>query len=106
MTYSRHVRMPIVESRKFMHQVNQSRNLLLGIVTKDLLGQGLVVRLRMVLLNLEIHEALHAGVERRVGDCNIIRMPSAVEFVVVAGDTVVRILKYRVEVLFDACIVL
>ena len=91
-------------------------------MAKNLLSQCLMIRLCVVLLNLKVDEALHARDQGAVPDCSIVWMPCAVtgimlalscvalwdediQFIVVAGDTVVRVLKDRVKVLDDTGVV-
>lgn len=90
--------MPVVEGGVLVHQVHESGDLALGVVTHDLAvsHRGREAR---VTVELALQETLVGGGQRAVGNGRIVRGESAVELEVVASHRVVRVVQDRVKVL-------
>lgn len=93
----------MVEGGELIHQVDQSRDLALRVVTHDLPRSSLRRDLR-VGGGLAVDEAVQAGSQRAIGNGGIVGRVGAEELEVVAGDRVVRVMQNRVKVLVDGAV--
>lgn len=98
LTYSRNAREPVVEGGELVNQVDKDRDLLLGVVSQNLLSSKLRsdARVRDQLL---VNEALLSGRDLAVSNIGIAGRILAKELKVVTSDRVVRVVGNRVEVL-------
>lgn len=93
--------MPVVEGGELVDQVDESRDLILGVVSDDLAGRRLRVRLGIP-GDLAVNEAGEVGLESAIGNGFLVRVEGAVELEVVTGDRVVRVVQDGVKVLVEA----
>lgn len=97
-TYSRDTREPVVEGGKLINQVDNDGNLLLGVISQNLLSSKLRsdARVRNQLL---VDETLLSGSEFVVSNIGIARSELAKELKVVPSDGMVGVIGNGVEVL-------
>lgn len=97
-TYSRNTREPVVEGGKLINQVDNDGNLLLGVISQNLLSSKLRsdARVRNQLL---VDETLLSGSEFVVSNIGIARSELAKELKVVPSDGMVGVIGNGVEVL-------
>jgi hypothetical protein len=88
---------PVVEGGELVHQVNHSGDLVLRVVTHNLLSGEL--RGDVVTLNLALDEALEVGLESAIGNSVIVRAPLTVQLEVDTSNGVIRVVDNRVKVL-------
>lgn len=88
--------MPIVESGEPINQIHQSRNLLLTIITQNLLRSriGRIGRRRVIHGHLAIEEPLKIRRQGATLNSILVRMIGAIELEIVTGDTVVRVMHH------------
>lgn len=103
-TYTWNTGVPVVEGGEFINNVDQSRDIFLSIVVHDLLGSN-VGRQGRVADELLVNEALERGQQRTIGNCRVAGAKGAVEFQIVAGYRVIRVIEDGVEVLRAGAIV-
>jgi hypothetical protein len=92
---------PVVEGGELVHQVDQSGDLVLGVVTHDLFVSHLGIKAPVV-HQLLLHKAVHGGLQGAAGDGIVAGSVRAVQLHVVTGDRVIRIMFDRVKVLVHA----
>lgn len=93
--------MPVVKGGELVNQVDQSGDLVLGVVAQDLLGGQLGIK-ALVVHQVLVHEAVHAGLQLAVGDGSVVGSVAAILLHVVTSDRVIRVVDNRVKVLVDA----
>lgn len=101
MTYTRDTRVPVVEGGELVNQVDKSGDLVLGVVAHDLLIGHLGIK-ALVVHQLLLHKAVHAGLQGAAGDGIVAGSVRAVQLHVVTGDRVIGVMFDRVKVLVHA----
>lgn len=89
--------MPVVEGGELVHQVDHSRDLILGVVAHNLLSGELSGD--VVAFSLALDEALEVGLESAIGNGGVVGAPGTVQFKVDTSNGVVRVVDNRVKVL-------
>src|ERR1700761_1483984 len=97
-TYTWNTGVPIVEGGEFINNVDQSRDIFLSVVVHDLLGSN-VGRQGRVADELLVNEAREGGQQRTIGNCRVAGAKGAVEFQIIAGHGVIRVIENGIEVL-------
>jgi hypothetical protein len=98
-TYTRVIRVPVVEGEVVLDQRGQDWDLVLSIVVEDLLGKFGLVDIVPVAAQLLVYEALLRGGELALSDVGIAGSESAIELDVVASHRVIGIIQNGVKVL-------
>lgn len=89
--------MPVVEGGELVNQVDESGDLILGVVAHNLLSSELGGDL--VAISLALNEAIKAGLQAAVGNGSVVGAVLTVELEVDTSDGVVGVVNDRVKVL-------
>lgn len=89
--------MPVVEGGELVHEVDHGGDLILGVVSHNLLSSELGGN--VVTLNLALNETLEVGLESAVGNSVVVGAPLTVQLEVNTSDGVIRVVDNRVKVL-------
>lgn len=98
MTYTGHTRVPVVEGGELINKIHKSGDLVLGVVTHDLLG-GTQSGDGRVHAHLALDEALQARLQGAIGNGLVVGGVGAVHLKVDTSHRVVRVVDNGVVVL-------
>lgn len=89
--------MPVVEGGELIDQVNESGDLVLGVVAHDLLSGELGGD--VVALNLALDKAIKARLQAAVGNGGVVGAPLTIELEVDTSERVIRVVNDGVKIL-------